>query len=418
MWSPRSLMRAFTRPQAGPATIGSPTRSVPRWIDGRRHRPTADVEVRLEDDAAGVDLRVRPQLEHLGEHDELLEHVVDAEVLQRRHLDGDRVAAPCLGHEPLLGELLHDAVRVGVLAVDLVEGHHDRHVGRLGVVDRLDRLRHDAVVGGHDEHDDVGHARPAGAHGGEGLVAGGVDEREGVAVPLDLVGADVLGDPARLAGDDVRLADPVEQQGLAVVDVTHHRDDGRPRPEVALLLVFVIGLVPEEAGPQRRLLLLAGVDEPDAGADLGGEELDHVVGEGLGGGHHLPLQEEEAHDVAGRPVELRPELLRRRAPLDDHLGVGHRRVRRHVSRHLDRLELLHVAATPAGPPLRWPAAAAGASSDSARGTSARRHPAPRGAASEARSARPAAEATAATAPGPPRLPPKPPPPGRVPVRRP
>ena len=60
--------------------------------------------------------------------------------------------------------------------VDLVDGHDDRHVGRLGVVDRLDRLRHDAVVGRHHQHDDVGGLGAAGAHGGEGLVARRVDE--------------------------------------------------------------------------------------------------------------------------------------------------------------------------------------------------------------------------------------------------
>ena len=48
----------------------------------------------------------------------------------------------------------------------------------------------------------------------------------------DLVGADVLGDAARLARGDVGLADRVEQRGLAVVDVTHDGDDRRARHQV------------------------------------------------------------------------------------------------------------------------------------------------------------------------------------------
>jgi hypothetical protein len=36
-----------------------------------------------------------------------------------------------------------------------------RHAGVLGVRDRLDRLRHEAVVGGDHEHHDVGHLRAA-----------------------------------------------------------------------------------------------------------------------------------------------------------------------------------------------------------------------------------------------------------------
>jgi hypothetical protein len=40
---------------------------------------------------------------------------------------------------------------IGLVLVDLVHRHDQRHFGRLGVVDRLDGLRHDAVVGGHHQ---------------------------------------------------------------------------------------------------------------------------------------------------------------------------------------------------------------------------------------------------------------------------
>ena len=52
----------------------------------------------------------------------------------------------------------------------------------LGVVDGLDGLGHDAVVGGHDQDDDVGDLGAPGPHGGEGLVARGVDEGDQLAV--------------------------------------------------------------------------------------------------------------------------------------------------------------------------------------------------------------------------------------------
>ena len=54
--------------------------------------------------------------------------------------------------------------------------------GRLGVADRLDRLRHDAVIGGHHQHHDVGDVGAARAHRGEGLVARRVDEGDLLAV--------------------------------------------------------------------------------------------------------------------------------------------------------------------------------------------------------------------------------------------
>jgi hypothetical protein len=54
----------------------------------------------------------------------------------------------------------------------------------------------------------------------------------------NLIGADVLGDAAVLAAGHVGLAQRVQQAGLAVVDVTHDRDDRGPRLQV---IVDVLG---------------------------------------------------------------------------------------------------------------------------------------------------------------------------------
>ena len=152
-----------------------------------------------------------------------------------------------------------------------------RHLGGLRVVDRLDRLRHHPVVGGDDDHDDVGDVGAAGPHRGERRVAGGVDEADRLAVLVHLVGADVLGDPAGLAGDHLGLADRVQQRGLAVVDVAHDRDHRRAVGEVVRIVVV-----------DRRLGdLLGGADHLDLAIERLGEHLDGLVGERLGQGRHL-----------------------------------------------------------------------------------------------------------------------------------
>jgi hypothetical protein len=76
----------------------------------------------------------------------------------------------------VLHQHLLDASGVGVGLVDLVDGHDDRHVGVAGVLDGLDRGRHDAVVGGDHQHDHVGDLGAAGTHRRERLVAGRVEE--------------------------------------------------------------------------------------------------------------------------------------------------------------------------------------------------------------------------------------------------
>ena len=150
-------------------------------------------------------------------------------LLRGRDFDGDDVAAPLLDLHAVLGQLAAHALDVGVRLVDLVDGHDHRHLGGARVIDRFLRLRHDAVVGGDDEDDDVGHLRAAGTHHREGFVARRVEEDDLPAALLDVIRADVLRDAARLAARDVGLADGVEQRGLAVVDVTHDGDDRTAR---------------------------------------------------------------------------------------------------------------------------------------------------------------------------------------------
>ena len=98
--------------------------------------------------------------------------LVDALPGLRRHRDYRRVAAVFLGHYAVVQQLLLDLLRIGLVLVDLVHCHDQRHVRRLGVVDRLDRLRHDAVVGSDHENDDVRRLGAACAHRGEGFSPG------------------------------------------------------------------------------------------------------------------------------------------------------------------------------------------------------------------------------------------------------
>ena len=95
-----------------------------------------------------------------------------------------------------------------------------------------------------------------------------------------------------------------------MVDVAHDRHHGRAGTQVLLaLFLFLFEVLGLELG----LLLLARVDEADLRADLGREQLDHVVAERLGRGDHLALEEQESDHVAGRAVQLGPELARRGA---------------------------------------------------------------------------------------------------------
>ena len=89
---------------------------------------------------------------------------------------------------------------------------------------------------------------------------------------LHLIGADMLGDAAGLAGDHIRAADRVEQRGLAVVDVAHDRDHRRAR-------LKRFGSI--DVG--RRVDVDVGfADALDAVAELADQQLGGVLVDGLG----------------------------------------------------------------------------------------------------------------------------------------
>ena len=174
------------------------------------HRAAALVQACLDDGALGGAVGVGLQLADLGGQGEHLQQVIHAHTGLGGDGAHDGVAAPLLAHQAVLGELLLDALGVGFGLIHLVDGHDDGDLGGLGVVDGLHGLGHDAVLGSHHQNGDIRHHGAAGAHGGKGLVTGGIQEGDGLAVDLHLVSADVLGDAAGLAGRHMGVADIVQ----------------------------------------------------------------------------------------------------------------------------------------------------------------------------------------------------------------
>ena len=147
------------------------------------------------------------------------------------------------------------------------------------MVDRLDRLRHDAVVGGDDQHDEVGHLGAARAHRRERLVTRRVEEGHLAAAHVDRVRTDVLRDAAGLAGRDVSGTDRVEERRLAMIDMAHEGHDRRARrPPLGGSAGFLLRL---------ERLLDVERDVLDLVVELAGDQRRRVVVEHLvDGGHH------------------------------------------------------------------------------------------------------------------------------------
>ena len=185
------------------------------------------------------------------------------------------------------------------------------------MVDGFPRLRHHPVVGRDDEDDDVGHLRAAGAHQGERLVTRRVEEHDVPVVDGHVIRADVLRDAAGFALGDACFADSVEQTGLAVIDVAHHRDDRRAHDDILGTRVVLVDL--------QQFLFEAA--ERHLGAELTGDHGRRFGIERRVDGEHEPLHQQLGEHVLHSKLELVREVLHRHA-LGEHDRARDRRRRR------------------------------------------------------------------------------------------
>ena len=205
--------------------------------DKQRGRRTESLlELGLDHISVRAALGVGRKFKHVGLQKDHLQQVVHTLPGSAGYFAAHHVAAPFLGREPFLLEHLLDALHVGRGLVALCDRHHDLHPGLAGELDRLLRLRHDAVVGRDDDHRDVRELRSALTHGVERRMAGRVEKCYQPAVHIHLVRGYLLRDATGLARRHLRVADIVHQRRLAVVDMAEERHHRRTR-------LHVLGLV-------------------------------------------------------------------------------------------------------------------------------------------------------------------------------
>ena len=135
----------------------------------------------------------------------------------------------------MLQQAVFHPCRVGLRLVNFIDRHNNRRFCRLGMVNRLNGLRHDAIIGSHDQNNNIGHFGAARAHGGKGGMTRRVNESHRRAIRrCGLISTNMLGDATGLAIGHFGLTQRIKQRGFAVVNMTHHRDNRR-----ALAFIFI-----------------------------------------------------------------------------------------------------------------------------------------------------------------------------------
>ena len=176
------------------------------------------------------------------------------------------------------------------------------------MMDRLDGLRHDAIIRRHDQYNQIGNLCAAGAHRREGLMTGRVEKGHHPALGFDVICADVLRDPSRFPACHPSPPYVIQERGLAMVDVTHNGNNRRTR--------FCFNLRSRRLGIRQKCLgtiqgRIFGDMTQLLHHDHRGFLIQHLID-----GYHIP----HLHQSLDHFGRLYRHLLRQRADGD---GLGH-----------------------------------------------------------------------------------------------
>ncbi len=92
------------------------------------------------------------------------------------------------------------------------------------MIDRLFCLRHDAVISGNHQNDNVCHLGTTGTHGCKSFMARSVEEGHLASIQVDIISTNMLGDATGFTFGDIRFTNCIQQTGLAMVNMAHDRD--------------------------------------------------------------------------------------------------------------------------------------------------------------------------------------------------
>ena len=147
------------RPHASPFAAGdhdvAHAQGAPLHQNGR-DRAAAAVEFRLDHRAFRRAVGVGLEIEQFGLQPDRFQQLAEIGLLRGRNLDVEGLAAHRFDLHFVLQQFGAHALGLGVGLVDLVDGDDDRNLRRARVMDRLHRLRLDAVIGGDHQHHEVG----------------------------------------------------------------------------------------------------------------------------------------------------------------------------------------------------------------------------------------------------------------------
>ena len=140
------------------------------------------VKRRLDNRTRGLAVGIGLQVKHIGLEQHLLHEFVHANTFLSRDILTLVLAAPILNKVVHVGQLLLDLLGISSGLINLVDGKDDGHTSSRRVIQGLNCLRHDAIIGSDNHNNDVGYLGTTGTHSSKCFVTRGIQEGDATSV--------------------------------------------------------------------------------------------------------------------------------------------------------------------------------------------------------------------------------------------
>ena len=203
-----------------------------------RHRSQIGVEMRLHHRSHRGPIGVRLQLHHFGHQKHAFQKLLDSLTLFRGNGHHHSLTAPFFRLKPVFGKLRHNFIHIGPGSIHFIDGHHNRHIGFFGMIDRFNGLRHHTVIRRHHQNGHVGCSGSTRSHGRERLVSRRIQKSNFLTFDFNLISSDVLRDSSRLAGHHIRISNGIQQSGFPMIHMTHHTHHRRTGFQIGFVILL------------------------------------------------------------------------------------------------------------------------------------------------------------------------------------
>ena len=120
------------------------------------NRAAAHIQLRLNHSTCRSPVRVSFQFKNLSLKRDGFQQVIQPFASNGRDFDILHIARHLLNNHLMLQQVGTNLVRVGFRFIDLVDRYNHRDLGRFGVVNRFDGLRHNRIVSSYNQNHDIG----------------------------------------------------------------------------------------------------------------------------------------------------------------------------------------------------------------------------------------------------------------------